>query len=327
ELVYPARWWMFGPFWRYEQPQKGRTREFFQWNIDILGAVNPECDAEMIAIAVSFFQAVGLGADQVRIGVNSRRLMNEKMNALEISPEMRKTVFRVIDRRDKMTQVQWEEYAITSGITPMQLEGIIAMQTNPDLWKESEDLVRAFAVLERMGMRDYVEFDAEVIRGLDYYTGIVFEAEARKGGRAILGGGHYDNLISDVGGDLLPAVGFAMGDVMISIILKEYGLIPDLNRVPADTLLTVFDEEGLMDAFTLAAEMRGKGLKVVVYPEAGRLQKQLKYADRIGVRYVVIAGPDERAAGQITLKDLKQRTQVTLSRLDLVDTLTAALAK
>jgi histidyl-tRNA synthetase len=326
ELVYPARWWMFGPFWRYEQPQKGRTREFFQWNIDMLGAVTPECDAEMIAIAVSFFQAVGLGADQVRIGVNSRRLMNEKMNALEISPEMRKTVFRVIDRRDKMPQAQWEEYAITSGITPAQLAGILAMQTNPDLWKESEDLVRAFAVLERMGMKDYVEFDAEVIRGLDYYTGIVFEAEARKGGRAILGGGHYDNLISDVGGDLLPAVGFAMGDVMISIILKEFGLIPDLNRVPADTLLTVFDEEGLMDAFSLAAEMRAKGLKVVVYPEASKLQKQLKYADRIGVRYVVIAGPDERAAGQVTLKDLTQRTQQTLSHLELIDTLAAALA-
>lgn len=326
ELVYPARWWMYGPFWRYEQPQKGRTREFFQWNIDMLGAVTPECDAEMIAIAVSFFQAVGLGPDQVRIGVNSRRLMNEKMDALEIIPEMRKTVFRVIDRRDKLTQPQWEAYALESGISPVQLEGILAMQDNPNLWKESEDMVRAFAVLEQMGMKEYVEFDPEVIRGLDYYTGIVFEAQARKGGRAILGGGHYDNLISDVGGDLLPAVGFAMGDVMITIILKEFGLVPGLNRVPAETLLTVFDAEGLQDAFALAAAMRNKGLKVVVYPEAGKLQKQLKYADRIGVRYVVIAGPDERAAGKVTLKDLQQRTQQTLSRAELIEVLATALA-
>lgn len=326
ELVYPARWWMFGPFWRYEQPQKGRTREFFQWNIDILGAVSPECDAEIIAIAVSFFQSVGLGPDQVRIGVNSRGLMNEKMNELGITPEMRKTVYHVIDRRDKMSQAEWEAYAIASGITSAQLQGILAMQTNPDLWKESEDLVRVFAVLERMGMTNYVEYDSEVIRGLDYYTGIVFEAEARKGGRAILGGGHYDNLISDVGGDLLPAVGFAMGDVMISIILKEFGLIPDLNRIPADTLLTVFDEEGLLDAFSLAAEMRDKGLKVVVYPEVSKLQKQLKYADRIGVRYVVIVGPDERAAGQVMLKDLRDRTQQSYSRSELVQVLARKLA-
>lgn len=327
ELVYPARWWMFGPFWRYEQPQKGRTREFFQWNIDILGAVSPECDAEIIAIAVSFFQSVGLGADQVRIGVNSRGLMNEKMNDLGITPEMRKTVYHVIDRRDKMSQAEWEAYAITSGITPAQLQGILAMQTNPDLWKESEDLVRVFAVLERMGMANYIEYDSEVIRGLDYYTGVVFEAEARKGGRAILGGGHYDNLISDVGGDLLPAVGFAMGDVMISIILKEFGLIPDLKRIPADTLLTVFDEEGLLDAFSLAAEMREKGQKVVVYPEVSKLQKQIKYADRIGVRYVVIVGPDERAAGQVMLKDLRERTQQSYSRSELVQVLARKLAQ
>jgi len=326
ELVYPARWWMFGPFWRYEQPQKGRSREFFQWNIDMIGAITPECDAELIAIAVSFFKAVGLGVDQVRIGVNSRRLMNDQLSELGFSPEMRKTVIHVIDRRDKLSQAQWEEYALASGVAPAQLQGILAMQNDPNLWKKSDDLVRAFAVLDRMGMMDYVKFDPEVIRGLDYYTGIVFEAEACKGGRAILGGGHYDNLVSDVGGDLLPAVGFAMGDVMISILLKEYGLVPDMNRIPADTLVTAFDDEGLLDAFALAARMREKGLKVVVYPEVTKLQKQLKYADRIGVRYVIIAGPDERAAGHITLKDLRERTQVTFPRGEVVEALAEKLA-
>jgi len=325
-LTFPLRWWSFGPFWRYEQPQKGRSREFFQWNIDMIGAITPECDAELIAIAVSFFKAVGLGVDQVRIGVNSRRLMNDQLSELGFSPEMRKTVIHVIDRRDKLSQAQWEEYALASGVAPAQLQGILAMQNDPNLWKKSDDLVRAFAVLDRMGMMDYVKFDPEVIRGLDYYTGIVFEAEACKGGRAILGGGHYDNLVSDVGGDLLPAVGFAMGDVMISILLKEYGLVPDMNRIPADTLVTAFDDEGLLDAFALAARMREKGLKVVVYPEVTKLQKQLKYADRIGVRYVIIAGPDERAAGHITLKDLRERTQVTFPRGEVVEALAEKLA-
>jgi histidyl-tRNA synthetase len=327
ELVYPARWWMFGPFWRYEQPQKGRTREFFQWNIDMLGAATPECDAEMIALVVSFFQAVGFGPEDVCVGVSSRRLMNDRLTALGISPEMRKTAFRVIDRRDKMSVKEWEAYAIESGFTVEQVHGIQAFQTDPDTWKESEDLVRVFKVIEMMGMKDYVEFNPEVIRGLDYYTGVVFEAWSRKGGRAILGGGHYDNLIGDVGGDLLPAVGFAMGDVMITILLQELGLIPDLSRVPADTLITVFDEDGLLDAFALSAQMRSAGLKVIVYPEVSKLQKQLKYADRLGVRYVIIAGPDERAAGQVTLKDLKERTQEVLARSEVIPALVKMLAQ
>lgn len=327
ELVYPARWWMFGPFWRYEQPQKGRTREFFQWNIDMLGATTPECDAEIIALIASFFQVVGLGPDKVRIGVNSRQLMNDKLAQMGVAPEFRKTVFRIIDRRDKMSLAEWQTYAQDEGLTDDQLRGIIALQTNPDGWKESEELVRVFAVIKKMGLLDYIKFDPEVIRGLDYYTGVVFEAEALKGGRAILGGGHYDNLIGDVGGDSLPAVGFAMGDVMISLLLKEYGLIPDLNRVRAETLVTVFDEEGLLDSFALSAEMRQAGLKAVVYPEAARLQKQLKYADRIGARYVVIAGPDERSAGQVTLKDLRERAQEVVSRGDLCRVLAQKLAQ
>jgi histidyl-tRNA synthetase len=172
-----------------------------------------------------------------------------------------------------------------------------------------------------------VEYEPKLSRGLDYYTGVVFEAQARSGGRSIFGGGHYDNLISDVGGDPLPASGFAMGDVMISVVLRENNLLPVLQTVPAETLVTVFDQEGLLDAFALSAELREAGLKVVVYPEAAKLQKQLKYGDRIGVRYVLIAGPDERAAGQVTVKDLAERTQETVNRATVSQVLSERLAK
>ena len=327
ELAYPLRWWSFGPFWRYERPQKGRSREFFQWNIDLVGVNTPEADAEMIAIAASLFQELGLSSDVVRIAVNSRRLMDSQLAALGIAPDMQKVVFRVIDRRDKLSDSAWRAYAQEEGLTAEQVEGILRIQSNPNLWQESDDLQRVFTILEKMGLRDYVEFDPEVIRGLDYYTGTVFEAQARSGGRAIFGGGHYDNLVAAVGGDPLPGVGFAMGDMMITIILRENNLLPEFKLVPAETFVTVFDEEGLTDAFALAGDLRQAGLKVVVNPEVVKLQKQLKYADRIGVRYVIIAGPDERAAGQVTVKDLSSRSQETVDRAKIVEVMREKLAQ
>ena len=327
ELAYPLRWWSFGPFWRYERPQKGRTREFFQWNIDLIGANSPEADAELIGICASFFQEVGLGADKVRIAVNSRKLMEAELAELGVAPDLREGVFRVIDRQGKFSPQEWEAYAITVGMTSEQFAGLRRLLETPDLWKKSDDLRRAFAVLEAMGLQAYVEYDASIIRGLTYYTNIVFEAQDRDGGRSILGGGHYDNLVSDVGGEMLPAVGFAMGDVMISLTLQKYGLLPDLKRVPADFLVTIFDDSALLDAFALSAELRAAGLKVMVYPEAIKLQKQLKFADRVGARFVLIAGPDERAAGQVTVKSLLDRSQVTIAREEAVASLRQLLAE
>lgn len=326
-LTYPLRWWSFGPFWRYEQPQKGRTREFQQWNIDIIGVNSAEADAEMIAIAASLFKEVGLGPDKVRIAVNSRRLMDVELGTLGISKDMQKTVFRVIDRRDKMSPKDWQEYAISMGLTVEQFQGILTMQTNRDLWKTSPDLVRVFEILERMGLSDYIAFDPEVIRGLDYYTGTVFEAQAVSGGRSLFGGGHYDNLVSAVGGDPLPGVGFAMGDVMVSIILRENNLIPDLKLVPADILVTAFDAASMPESFALASELRAAGLKTIVYPTEARLPKQLKYADRVGVRFALIAGPDEQAAGQVTVKDLADGSQQTLARPLVAEFLCQKLAQ
>lgn len=314
ELAFPLRWWSFGPFWRYERPQKGRTREFFQWNIDLIGANSPEGDAELIAIACTFFREVGLGSDKVRVAANSRRLMEAELTELGIAPELRDGVFRVIDRRDKLGPKEWEEYALSVGMTGEQFSGLRALLADPNLWKKSEDLCRAFDVLEQLGLKEYVEFDAAVIRGLTYYTGIVFEAQDRNGGRAIFGGGHYDNLVGAVGGDPLAGVGFAMGDVMISILLQGYGLLPELKAQPADVLVTIFDDQALLDAYSLSFSLRQAGLKAAVYPEVAKLQKQLKYADRIGVRYVLIVGPDERTAGNVTIKDLARRTQETVSR-------------
>ncbi|NPV77685.1 MAG: histidine--tRNA ligase [Anaerolineae bacterium] len=315
ELVIPLRWWSFGPFFRYERPQKGRAREFFQWNIDLIGASSTDADAELIAVCASFFQQIGLSPIQVGIFVNDRRLMDSQLAAIGIQGELKQATFRLIDRRDKMSPEDWDDYALSSGISTAQLGALKDMLGNPDLWQKSEHLKRVFAILEAMGVREYAVFDPQVIRGLDYYTGTVFEARDRsKGGRAILGGGHYDNLVEDVGGESLPGVGFAMGDMMIAVIMEKYGVLPRLSTAPAEVLVTVFDDESLVDAFAISAAVRRAGIAVICYPESAKLPKQLKYADRIGARFALICGPDEKKAGVVTIKDLAKRTQQTVAR-------------
>ena len=321
ELAYPVRWWSFGPFWRYEKPQKGRTREFFQWNIDILGVATPEADAELIAVAASFLRSVGLTPERAVIYVNNRRLMEAEFDALGILPEKRLDVSNLIDRRSKMEPARWDEYALEMGLSAVQRDGLKEVLANYDLWQKSEELSRLFAALEVLGVKDYIKFDPNIMRGLLYYTGTVFEAFETSGSlkRAILGGGRYDNLLADVGGTPLSGMGFAMGDVVIGIVLQETGLLPEFPLTPAPVLVTVFDESLLLKSFALAAELRREGLNVMVYPEVAKLPRQFKFADRMKMRATLVLGPDEEAKGQVVVKNLSSGEQVAVSRETLVD--------
>lgn len=315
QLTYPVRWWSFGPFWRYEKPQKGRTREFFQWNIDIFGVNSAESDAELIAIAAAFFKQVGLSAHQVGIFLNDRRLMDQELQRLDlVDPAKKKAVFRLIDRRDKLRPDEWQAYAVQEiGLSENQFAQLKSLLDDENLWKKSPELTRVFQLLTAMGLGDYLHYSPEVIRGLEYYTGTVFEArDMDREGRAILGGGHYDNLVSDVGGDPLPGVGFAMGDVMVGLVLKKYGCIPELLLMPANVLVTVFSAELMEKSFSAANYLREAGIPTICFTEAVKLPKQFKYADRIGSRFVVVIGPDEAANGQVTLKDLSKGEQRTI---------------
>lgn len=314
QLIYPLRWWSFGPFWRYERPQKGRTREFFQWNIDLIGTTSPESDAELVAICAAFFKNVGLKTDQVGIFVNDRRLLSSQLSNIGFSADdMRKQIFKLIDRRDKMLPNEWDAFAIESGLTLAKLNDLKSVLDNRELWKESPELTRVFAGLDALGASPYVQFDPQIVRGLDYYTATVFEArDLDREGRAILGGGRYDNLVQAVGGDPLPGVGFAMGDVMTRLILEKYNCLPDFKPSPADILVTVFSSDLLAQSTKIAAGLRDAGFKVSCFTEDARLPKQLKYADKMGIRFVVIIGPDEYASGQATVKDLSQRQQATV---------------
>lgn len=316
ELTFPVRWWSFGPFWRYEQPQKGRTREFFQWNIDMLGVNSPEADAELIAVAATFLRSVGLTPERAAIYVNNRRLMDSEFDALGLAPERRLDVSNLVDRRTKMDPTKWDSYALELGLTQTQLDGLKGILGNFDLWKNSEELVRLFSALKALGVSEYVKFDPNIMRGLLYYTGTVFEAFETSGSlkRAILGGGRYDNLLADVGGQPLSGVGFAMGDVVAGIVLQEAGLVPEFAPTPAAVLVTVFDEAMWLKSFELAAQLREAGINAMVFPEPAKLQKQFKFADKMKIKLAVTVGPDEAANGQAAVKNLMTGEQVTVQR-------------
>ncbi len=322
ELNFPVRWWSFGPFWRYERPQKGRTREFFQWNVDILGAESPEVDAENVAVLATFFRRVRLDPSKVLIFVNNRRLMDAQFDSFGIEKQMRASVSGWIDRREKMPPEAWEAYGGELGLSAEQTANVKGILADKNLWKQSPELTRFFAAAEALGISDYVRFEPSIVRGLLYYTGTVFEAWEVGGDikRSILGGGRYDNLLSDVGGAPLPAVGFAMGDVVITLMLEKYGLLPkDISSQPASVLVTAFDQERLLASYSLATVLRDAGIPTAVYPEPAKLPRQFKYADRMGASVALVVGPDEAAQGLVTIKDLATGTQQTVPQTDVAD--------
>lgn len=330
QLIFPLRWWSFGPFWRYERPQKGRTREFFQWNIDLIGSDSSTADAELISIVASFFKAVGLAPEDAQILINNRYLMESELAKFDIQGDSLKSIFRLIDRRDKLSPPKWRDYASELGLSAQQIDLLEDLLQNKDLWQKSPALQGLFPALESLGVSDYVQFAPNIIRGLDYYTGTVFEAQAIKGEvrRSILGGGRYDNLLSDVGGNKIPAVGFAMGDLVITLVLEELDLIPsDIKSPPASILVTVFDKDSVQESLTLTNELREAGLNVACYPQADKLGKQLKYGDKTGVKIAILLGPDEIAAKQVTLKDLRSGDQETTTRAQTSQVVREILSK
>jgi histidyl-tRNA synthetase len=328
ELAFPLRLWSIGPFWRYENPQRGRTREFYQWNIDLIGTEDVVSDAEIVAVAANFLKSVGLSPDRVAIYVNDRQLMDAAFSKLAISKDLRPMVFRLVDKLDKLSASEWRGFGLEIGLTEEQLDGLSALLENDDLWQESESLTDFFEMIKLFGVGDYVRFNPRVIRGLDYYTGMVFEAFELGGqSRAILGGGRYDNLVADVGGNRLAGVGFAMGDVVIELVLRDNGCVPEKLGVAPQVVVTTFDESTRAASVRLAEIIRQAGLQVALYPEADKLGKQFKFADRVDAKLAVIAGPDEVEKGQAAVKNLATREQVTVDQNEMVKTIKTLLAK
>lgn len=324
ELPQPIRWYSFGRCYRYEQPQKGRGREFYQWEINILGPETPEADAEIIAVAAEYFKEVGLTADEVVIRLSDRSFFEQIMKENNIPGNKFMPLLRIIDRKEKISPEEFNQALANEELNTDQINKLNSYFDEKD-YSKSEWLTKLFTALENYsGVLDYVEYDPTIARGFDYYTRTVFEAWDKTGNlkRALFGGGRFDNLTETLGGDRVPGVGMAPGDMSIQVLLQDLNKIPDLKPKTSKVLVTVFSEELNNLSTEISSQLRSSNIDTELWAEPGaKLDKQFKYADKKGIPYVVIIGPEEADKNEIVLKNLQTGDQQKLSLNELINKL------
>lgn len=325
----PIRWYSLPQLFRYERTQRGRLREHFQWNVDILGEEDILADAEVLAVALAALQLLGLTAADVEARINDRRLLERLLLHAGVPLDQLPTVYAIIDKlgREETARTRArlrEEAGLGEGVVE-EIYRIFDYSSFSDLasayagvagvTEELERLERYFTYLEEMGLGEFVRFDPTIVRGLAYYTGTVFEIFDRAGElRAICGGGRYDNLLRAVGGVDLPGVGFGMGDVVIAELLADRGLLPAYTPRLDYYLIALRDEERPL-LLRLGHDLRRAGYSVGYGLHAAGMGRQFKDADARGAERVVILGPDEVARGVAVVKEMGTGAEQTV-RLD-----------
>jgi histidyl-tRNA synthetase len=330
-LPRPIKWFSVPRLCRAERPQRGRLREFFQWNIDVVGVDDVLADAECIFVALDFFREVGLTPDDVVMKVNSRSLLSAVLEARGIERDRHDAIFVVLDKRDKLPEeafVKAVETIASKGDEKTSLlmigqatgaKGLASMEElaadNKAAQAELTRLKELFELLAKMGVADYCTFDMGVVRGLAYYTGIVFEGFSTGGlRRAICGGGRYDQLLEVLGGPPMSGVGFGTSDVVIQDVLEE------LDRLPAEAYASGQVDFFLIDADTtlfgkvleLTASLRHQGVSAAFSYRRQAVGKQLKQASGNGARFAVIVGAELTERGVVSVKNLGTGKQVEM---------------
>ena len=324
-LRLPLRWYTVTQNWRYERMTRGRKREHFQWNMDVWGEPGVGAEAELLAAIFALLTRVGLGAGQVRVQVNNRALLEETLRAgvLRTRPDAFAPLCIVIDKLDKigadavidqlcepagavqLSHAEARDVVALLGTRSLDDAAAAAPSDSPAI----ADLRRLFELLDAYGIAQFVDFDASVVRGLAYYTGIVFEAhDADRKLRAVCGGGRYDRLLETLGGPKLPAVGFGFGDVVIGELLADHGLLPALPRGLDDVVCALGDAQRSA-AIRVAERLRAQGRAVELVLGETRLKRVFADADKSGARSVWLLGPDEVARGVVKVRDLSTGTE------------------
>jgi histidyl-tRNA synthetase len=321
-LKKPIRWFSVGQMFRYERQQRGRLREHYQLNMDVIGEPGPAADAELIAAAVDLLRAFGLTAAEVRARVSDRKVAHALLRGHGFDEDQIVVAYAHIDklgREPKNALV--ESLSKQAGVSPAMAQSGLSIGECKTLDAVGEalaacgsegagaPLAECVAMLEAMGLGDFVDVDLSIVRGLAYYTGIVFELfDAGRSLRAICGGGRYDGLLEALGGVDLPATGFAMGDVVLGELLKERKAMPECEE-RLDAFLVAVTGEDMDPVLRLAHELRDAGRRVEFALKQQSVAKQLKLAAARPARWAVVVGPDERAAGTAVVRDLESGTE------------------
>jgi histidyl-tRNA synthetase len=317
-LPKPIRWFSIPQLFRYERQQKGRLREHFQWNVDVVGVDGVEADAEVLAVALDGLRELGLGSADVRARVSDRRLLSALLESTGVSVDRLPATFAVVDKlerepRERIAERLTDEVGLDAETTARILDLFAAPSLeavgeafgdDPAVAGPLADVRHFMEVIDDLGLGEFVEFDLGIVRGLAYYTGIVFEIFDRKGEfRAICGGGRYDRLLELVGGEPLPAVGFGMGDVVIGDLLRERGLAPSFRRSVDHFIVVIGDEQAPL-ARRIARSRRDRGISVVYGLRGQSVRKQFAAAATEGARETIVLGPDEAARGVAMLRNM-----------------------
>ena len=321
-LKKPIRWFSMPQLFRYERQQRGRLREHFQLNMDIIGEAGPLADAELIAAALDIMRAFGLGPKDVQARLSDRRVLRTLLLGHGVTEAQLPAAFGVIDKSERVPKEALADMLRDAGCGKREAEAVLeiaalkgldavsaALAKVKDGEAAGEPLRTAVEAIGAMGLGDFVQVDLTIVRGLAYYTGIVFELfDSAKQLRAICGGGRYDGLLKALGGPDLPALGFGMGDVVLGELLKERHVAPKASTELGAFLVAVSGED-VAPVLQLAHAMRDRGIAVEYGLRHAAVRKQLELAAARGAPRAVIIGPDERAAGVAVVRDLNGGTE------------------
>jgi histidyl-tRNA synthetase len=323
ETPKPIRWYSIPNVWRYEQPGKGRLREHWQLNCDLFGAASEKLgDLEILSLAVDLLRGYGADASQFRLYLSHRSILNGVLGGeLKLPQEKWPAIARIMDKKAKVKPEAYVAMLEAEGVTALQRAELdFFLIEKLDYLKKKYHLEGASYVLEVMqelknlGLGDYVEYDPSVVRGFDYYTGLVFEVfdTHPENRRSLFGGGRYNNLVGAFGKETLNAVGFGMGDVTLEDFLRTHKLLSEQPR-KVDLYIALIDEKLGGHALALARKLRARGLSVEVSLGAGKLGKQFQEAEKKQIARVIILGEDEAASGVYTVKNLSTGEQAKLA--------------
>ncbi len=353
-LAKPIKWFSIPRCYRAERPQKGRLREFIQWNVDVLGDATPTADADCLAVCIDALREFGLTESDIRVGWNHRELMTKGLINAFLQPDHVEQAYTILDKLYKLGDADRHKLCDELGCTAAEKTGFDKLaavrEFDPSTTAAREAILESFGAevagpirqfdqwMAQRGMGAFSNFDFGVVRGLAYYTGFVFEVFDRVGeNRAVAGGGRYDKLIELLGGPAVPAIGFGMGDVVLEILLRERNKLP-ASLLPRPAVFVVNAVESPTEAQTLLAALRSSqwnddrtaivrpGLHAITsYKATKNVGKILQEAAGSGARFALIIAPSELERGAVKLKDMATREEREIALTGVVAEIHAAL--
>ena len=308
ELSFPLKWTTIAQCFRYERMTKGRKREHYQWNLDIIGEDSVLAEAEVIGAACDALRRMGLSSTDFKVHVSSRKFLGELLAKSGIAADRHAQVFLALDKRGKMPDAEIAAMLKDGGLSDAEIEATFAIMETKD-YSACPELVELFRLAEIAGFADCLEFDISVIRGLSYYTGVVFECFDTKGEfRAIFGGGRYDNLLTTIGGEPTSAVGLGFGDVVVTELLKAR-LGEDAAAARKGVAIGFMFPEQRDAAVAFAAKLRKAGESVDLSLRSQKPKRFFSHAAESGVAKAAFLGPDDVVRGTVRVKDLSTREE------------------